>query len=213
MPIAWASAVVRFGGWVATTIGVTRLTRRSAAASRASAVFGTSSTRPSMAGLIVIPPETTRNSASCAGVSTTFCRRLKYASAPGPPILSVVAPPAGSFSSGATRQRGSLYRVGPSVSTTGFETATRALARAGASIGPVTCGSSTFSGSEIERPRLSEASAATIVCAAASRSSTLPARAGTIAGRSPCRTTAASRWGRSIRFAIRASVAFSAAWS
>ena len=97
---------MRFAPWLATATGATRLSRRVDAASSAFAVDGTSTTRPGLSGRILIPFGMTTNCASCGARLTTFCSRLKYESAPAPPICSFVAPFAGSSSSSAIRQRG-----------------------------------------------------------------------------------------------------------
>ena len=80
---------MRFAPWLATATGATRLSRRVDAASSAFAVDGTSTTRPGLSGRILIPFGMTTNCASCGARSTTFCSRLKYESAPGPPMLQL----------------------------------------------------------------------------------------------------------------------------
>ena len=96
MPILFASAVVREGAAVATTIGAERRSWRSAAAKRPFAVRGTSTARPFTAGLTTTPPPSViTKSAFCGFVLIVFASRAKYASARGPPIFSVFVPSAG----------------------------------------------------------------------------------------------------------------------
>ena len=76
----------------------------------------------------MIPPDTTRNVASRAGCLTVSESLVIQRRAAGPPTETLLAPPYGRSSSCATRQRGSLKRVAPTVSVTGPESAVRAAA-------------------------------------------------------------------------------------
>ena len=85
MPIFRASAVVRSGCSVATTIGAERRVCLSAAASRRSAVRGTSRARALTDGFTITRlVVATMNSASWAFVLIRFASVAKYASARGP---------------------------------------------------------------------------------------------------------------------------------
>ena len=91
--------------------------------------------------------------------------------------------------SSATRTRA------PRVIRTGFERAVRTCARTGCRSTALTSGTSTGPAARPAPRAGTPASARTIAARAAARSSPLPVRPGTIAGCTPCRTTAASRCG------------------
>jgi len=103
---------------------------------------GTSSASPGREGTTcALPSAVIRKSASFGGVSTVFSRRAKYASAAGP--VKRIVERSRIF---ASRQRGTLNRVGPAISVTGAATMRDAVICARVSVATVTRGVSTRTG-------------------------------------------------------------------
>ena len=88
-------------------------------------------------------------------------------SACGPASDTRVSPPEGSRRSRATRSRGTTMRVPATRSVTGADAATRSAATASASSPAVVSGAARTTGSATDRPRSSDASAATTAADAA----------------------------------------------
>ena len=140
-------------------------------------------------GTTSMPPGRTAKVASRGAWLTRFWRSASQASAALPPTASLVSPSAGSRSSVAIFQRGSRNCVSPARSVTGALTATWACPSASSRSASTSRGERVTSGSATVVPRSSEASARTIVSAAASRSRSTPCRPGTATNRSPRRWT------------------------
>ena len=166
---------------------------------------------PSLSGTMSIPPGLTAKAASTGARSTVLRSFLNQASAPGPAIVTSVAPPTGRLSSSAIRQRGSFHRVPAYSSRTGADSATRACAAAGARSAAVTSTGSSSTGSATCWPRSSCARARTIRCSATLRASRRPGCPGTTSTARPRRTSSASTWRWSMSLARPASLNSSAA--
>ncbi len=203
IPSPRAFAVVSSGECFATTTSPTRPAGGASAAARISRlVAATSSLIPSELGVITTSPLLfERNRASLGGFPTRPPNRSNQASARGPPIASLREPSRGSASSSAILAWRSRHQVFPSSSRIGAESARRVCASAGWRSSAVTVTRSTSTGSGVSA-RDSEASAPTMVAAARSRFSFLPACPSTSTGFNPLSTIAASRFGWSSWSAI-----------